>query len=102
MIKNLFNSLKLIGRKKYYFKNGEEELYFFGENIVICIFYTNDKLDLVFEYAQKRENFLFTPILSELEKNNVKSILNSMLPLKERCNYISNILLNNAVIQSLK
>lgn len=36
-IKNLFDDLKHLGKKKYYFKNGEEEIYFSRKDLEIEI-----------------------------------------------------------------
>ena len=46
-IKYLFDDLKLLGKKKYYFKNGEEEIYFSKNDLEIEIVNYNGNIDLV-------------------------------------------------------
>ena len=49
-IKNLFDDLKQLGKKKYYFKNGEEEIYFSRKDLEIEIVNINNNIDLIINH----------------------------------------------------
>jgi len=52
-IKNLFNDLKKLGKKKYYSRNGEEELFFKNISIEIEIVSYNGLLDIIISMVEK-------------------------------------------------
>lgn len=92
-IKKLFDDLKQIGTKKYYFKNGEEELYFIANELVIEIVNCNDKIDIIINCDGIRANFLNTSRLSDCSKKNIQMILNSLYTIDVKCKKISQILI---------
>ena len=57
-IKNLFDDLKKIGRKKYYSRNGYEEIYFIKKGLEIEVINVNNAIDLVINHNGLRENYL--------------------------------------------
>lgn len=92
-IKKLFDDLKQIGTKKYYFKNGEEELYFIANDLVIEIVNCNDKIDIIINCDGIRANFLNTSRLSDCSKKDIQMILNSLYTIDVKCKKISQILI---------
>ena len=57
-IKNLFDDLKQLGKKKYYFKNGEEEIYFSRKDLEIEIVNINNNIDLIITHNGLRNNYI--------------------------------------------
>ena len=80
-IKNLFDDLKQLGKKKYYFKNGEEEIYFSRKDLEIEIVNINNNIDLIINR------------IPENCKKEIKLILNSYLTTDVKCKKISQILI---------
>ena len=94
MIKNLFNDLKLIGKKRYFFKNGDEELYFVGKGLTVEIANTDGRIDIVIEKGGARVNYLDCYYLSESAKCRIATILNLNFINAAGCRDISRILLD--------
>lgn len=92
-IKNLFDDLKQLGRKKYYFRGGEEELYFSNKNLEIEILNINGNIDLIINHNCLRNNYLNSESLPESYKEEIKLILNSYVALDVKCKKVSQILL---------
>lgn len=94
MIKNLFNDLKPIGKKRYFFKNGDEELYFIGKGLTVEIANTDGRIDIVIEKGGARVNYLDCYYLSESAKCRIATILNLNFINAAGCRDISRILLD--------
>lgn len=92
-IKYLFDDLKQLGRKKYYFKNGEEEIYFSRNNLEIEIININCNIDIVINYKGLRANYKNSESIPDDCKKEIKSILNSYLTAEVKCKKISQILI---------
>lgn len=92
-IKNLFNDLKKIGKKKYFSRGCDEELYFTGNNVEIEITYINGHLDLIITHNGARNNYKNCPSLSQNCKFQITAILNSFVGLDVKCKLLSTILL---------
>ena len=93
MIKNLFNDLKKIGRKKYCFRNGEEELYFVGENLGIGIYCSFDTFDLSITFDGSTCNYLDSPLLTFNQKERLLAAVRARHFLKKQSKTIVDILL---------
>ena len=93
-IKNLFNSLKKIGKKKYYNRNGEEELLFIGKSLEIQIYNTYSYMDIVIN----NQSYLDSPFLTNSIKLQIQSILNSYFSLDIKCKSIAGALLNDLTV----
>ena len=93
-IKNLFNELRVIGKKKYYFRNGDEELIFSRDNFSVEIIQVNGNLDIIISHNNIRANYLHSESLSNVEKMQIKMILGSCYSLELKSKEISQILLN--------
>lgn len=93
-IKNLFDEMKKIGKKQYYFKNGEEEVYFTGNLFEIEIININDSIDIVITYNGIRNNYAKSSVLSNTQKLDLKFVLSSTLSLNEKAKKISGILMD--------
>ena len=94
-IKKLFDDLKVLGRKRYYSRNGEEELSFEGKNVTIEIFNTSLNLDLVIEYHGIRASYLKSDFLSNSSKTTLQLLLNSVWPLEVKCQKLCAILIDS-------
>lgn len=92
-IKNLFDDLKQLGKKKYYFKNGEEEIYFSRKDLEIEIVNINNNIDLIITHNGLRNNYINSNSISENCKKEIKLILNSYLTTDVKCKKISQILI---------
>lgn len=92
-IKNLFDDLKQLGKKKYYFKNGEEEIYFSRKNLEIEIVNINDNIDLIINHNGLRDNYENSNSIPDDCKKDIKLILNSYLTTDVKCEKISQILI---------
>lgn len=92
-IKNLFDDLKLVGKKKYYFKNGEEEIYFSRKDLEIEIVNINKNIDLIINHNGLRNNYKNSNSIPEVCKKEIKLILNSYLTIDVKCKKISQILI---------
>ena len=92
-IKNLFDDLKLVGKKKYYFKNGEEEIYFSRKDLEIEIVNINKNIDLIINHKGLRNNYKNSNSIPEVCKKEIKLILNSYLTIDVKCKKISQILI---------
>ncbi len=92
-IKNLFDDLKKIGRKKYYCKNGEEEIYFTAKERTIEIFNINGNIDLTVDFNGYRKNYKNSETISKKNKYQIQSILNSDSSLDIKSKKIAYILL---------
>lgn len=92
-IKYLFDDLKQLGRKKYYFRNGEEEIYFSNKCLEIEIVNINNSIDLIISHNGCRDNYLNSKSLSNTCKNDIDSILNSYISTDIKCKKIAQILL---------
>ena len=92
-IKYLFDDLKKLGRKKYYSKNGEEEIYFSKNDLEIEIVNYNGNIDLVINHNGLRANYLDSNSLSDSCKKDIKLFLNSYLAIEIKCKKISQILI---------
>ena len=92
-IKNLFDDLKLVGKKKYYFKNGEEEIYFSRKDLEIEIVNINNNIDLIINHNGLRNNYKNSNSIPEVCKKEIKLILNSYLITDVKCKKISQILI---------
>lgn len=93
-IKNLFDDLKQIGKKKYYFKNGEEEIYFSRKDLEIEIININDNIDLIINHSGLRDNYENSNSIPDDCKKDIKLILNSYFSLEIKCKKISQILID--------
>ena len=92
-IKNLFDDLKQLGKKKYYFKNGEEEIYFSRKDLEIEIVNINNNIDLIITHNGLRNNYINSNSIPENCKKEIKLILNSYLTTDAKCKKISQILI---------
>ena len=92
-IKNLFDDLKQLGKKKYYFKNGEEEIYFSRKDLEIEIVNINNNIDLIINHNGLRNNYINSNSIPENCKKEIKLILNSYLTTDVKCKKISQILI---------
>lgn len=92
-IKNLFDDLKQLGKKKYYFKNGEEELCFSRNGLEIEIIKVNDNIDLVIYHQGLRDNYENSKSIPNDCKESIRLILNSYLTTEVKCKKISQILI---------
>lgn len=92
-IKNLFDDLKQLGKKKYYFKNDEEEIYFSRKDLEIEIINISDNIDLIINYKGLRENYENSNSIPDDCKKYIKLILNSYLAADVKCKKISQILI---------
>lgn len=93
-IKHMFYDLNSIcKKKKYYFKNGEEELYFSNERIEVEIYHFNESIDLIISKDGNRANYQNSSLLSTSQKDHIYSVINSFAPIKVKCSTISNVLL---------
>lgn len=91
-IKNLFNDLKKLGKKKYYSRNGEEELFFKNISIEIEIVSYNGLLDIIISNKYGRKNYLYSESLTDLQKNEIYLIINGNYSTEIKCKKISSIL----------
>lgn len=92
-IKNLFDDLKQLGKKKYYFKNGEEEIYFSRNDLEIEIINIDDNIDLVINHKGTRTNYENAESIPNDCKEDIRLILNSYLTNEVKCKKISQILI---------
>ena len=92
-IKNLFNDLKELGKKKYYSKGGEEEIYFSRKDLEIEIIKINDNIDLIINHKGLRENYKNSNSIPDDCKKEIKLILNSYWNTDVKCKKISQILI---------
>lgn len=92
-IKNLFNDLKQLGKKKYYFRNGEEEIYFSRKDLEIEIANINNNIDLVINHNGLRNNYKNSNSIPDDFKKEIELILNSYLNTDVKCKTISQILI---------
>ncbi len=92
-IKNLFDDLKQLGKKKYYFKNGEEEIYFSRKDLEIEIINIDDNIDLVINHKGTRTNYENSKCIPNNCKEDIRLILNSYLTTEIKCKKISQILI---------
>ncbi len=92
-IKNLFDDLKQLGNKKYYFKNGEEEIYFYRKDLEIEIVNINNNIDLIINQKGIRNNYVNSNSIPDDFKNAIKLILTSSLATDVKCKKISQILI---------
>ena len=92
-IKNLFDDLKQLGRKEYYFRNGEEEIYFFNHELQIEIISTNNNIDLIINSGETRDNYRKSKSIPENCKKEISRIIDSFLITADKCKKISQILL---------
>ena len=78
-IRCLFDDLKKLGRKKYYFRNGDEEIYFLNKkkSLEIEIANTNNNIDLIINHNGCRANYRVSESLSDSCKKDIELILNS-------------------------
>lgn len=93
MIKYLFDDLKQVGKKKYYFKNEEEEIYFSNNYFEIEISYHSGCIDLAINYDGKRDNYFCSDFFSTNEKEKIKVVLNSCYSIEQKCKILSQLLL---------
>lgn len=101
-IKNLFNQLKVFGKKRYYAKNSEEELSFINDIFTIEICNINGKLDIVIEYQGKRSNYLDSAVLSSAQKIQIESTINAYTSLEEKSKIIQAVLLSVDLFRTRK
>ncbi len=92
-IKYYFDELKKIGKKKYYSKNGEEELYFISNNLQIEIFNIDGKIDLIINNNGTRNNYLNSQYMSENSRKEISALLKDCISLEIKCKIMSKILL---------
>ena len=92
-IKNLFDDLKQLGKKKYYLKNGEEEIYFSRKDLEIEIANINNNIDLIINHKGLRDNYENSNSIPDDCKKDIKLILNSYLTTDVKCKQISQILI---------
>ena len=92
-IKNLFDDLKQLGKKTYYFKNGEEEIYFSRKDLEIEIVNINNNIDLIINHNGLRNNYENSNSIPDDFKKEIKLILNSYLNTDVKCKKISQILI---------
>ena len=93
-IKNLFDDLKQLGKKEYYFKNGEEEIYFSRNDLVIEIINVNNNIDLIIDHKGSRTNYEHSMSIPNNCKKDIKLIFNSCLSTEIKCRKISQILIS--------
>ena len=94
-IKRLFDDLKKIGRRKYLSRNGEEELYFLGNNLTIEIVKLGENLDIIICYNGERSNYLNSNSLSFDSKRQIEYVIKSTSSIEEKSKNISKILLDS-------
>lgn len=92
-IKNLFDDLKQLGKKKYYFKNGEEEIYFSKKDLEIEIVNINNNIDLIINCKGLRDNYENSNSIPNDLRESIKLILHSYLTIDVKCKKISQILI---------
>ena len=92
-IKHLFDDLKCFGKKKYFQKNAEEELYFFNKSITINIYRIGNCIGINLNTNGKNENFMDSNILSIDEKNSINFYLKAYAFNPSYCKEVSKILL---------
>lgn len=92
-IKKLFDDLKRLGKKKYYFKDGEEEIYFSRKDLEIEIVHINNNIDLIINHNGFRDNYENSNSIPDDCKKDIKLILNSYLATDVKCKKISQILI---------
>ncbi len=92
-IKNLFDDLKQLGKKKYYFRNSEEEIYFSRKDLVIEIVNVNNSIDLIINHKGLRNNYENSNSIPSDCKKDIRLILNSYLNTDVKCKEISKILI---------
>ena len=95
-IKYLFDDLKKLGNKKYFCRNGEEEIYFSGNDLEIEIFKADvfgDKIDVVINRNGSRDNFRNSPSLSEHCKKDIETMLNSHFSTQVKCKNVARLLI---------
>lgn len=91
----MFHDLnRICVKKKYYFKNGEEELYFSNGQIHIEIYHHDEIIDLIIGDGVNRMNYQHSPLLTANQKGQIYSAINSIDALECKCKTIDNVLLN--------
>lgn len=92
-IKHAFDSLSIIGKRKYFQKNEEEELYFKNSNITVNIYKIGTHIGINLNTRDKVENYMNSSLLSLDEKQSINACLNAYVLTPVDCNKISEILL---------
>ncbi len=92
-IKYLFDGLKQFGKKEYFGRNGEEQLIFTNDKLVLEIINCDGNLDLAIENGGKKTNYKDSTFLSFNQIEQIKSIINSVMPLKIKCRSLANLLI---------
>lgn len=92
-IKNQFNGLKAVGKKRYYSHRNEEVLSFSNQNVSIEISRCAESISLVIDWDGKRAQYLDSPFLSYNEKMQIHSALAAVTSEKQLASTITSILL---------
>ena len=92
-IRNLFDDLKTVGKKRYFSRNGEEEVYFVSKKLTIEISRCSNFVDLIINFSGKRNHYLESPLLSYDEKMEIRSALSALALTKPMAATITKILL---------
>lgn len=93
--KHFFDDLKKIGKRKYYFRNGEEEWCFSNKDLIIDICKRDDYLiDLVITYNNIRSNYINSACLNYNQKMQLHSVIHSYNSIEAKCKSICQILLD--------
>lgn len=94
IIKYLFDDLKQLGRKKYYFRNGEEEIIFSRKNLEVEIVNINNHISLIINCNGIRTNYIDAKSLDDVYKKEIKLILDSYVSVEVKCKLISKVILD--------
>lgn len=92
-IKHLFDDLNVIGEKKYFQKNEEEELYFENTNISVNIYKVGTHISINLSVNGKIENYSNSCLLSIDEKQSINAYLMAHVVTSWSCAEVSRILL---------
>lgn len=92
-IKKCFDNLRQLGKKKYFFKNGEEEICFSRKDLEIEIININNNIDLIINHKGIRDNYENSSSIPDNSKKDIKFILNSYLSIDVKCKMIAQILI---------
>ena len=92
-IRNLFDDLKTVAKKRYYSCNDEEAVHFVNKEFTIELSRCANLVDLVITFSGQRNHYLETPLLSYDEKMEIRSALSALALTKPMAATITRILL---------
>ena len=88
-----FDSLKKVGKKEYFSRNGEEEIFFYCNEYIVRVYSSCSKIDIAFGKNGQCQNYLNSPELTYNQKRQIQSALNAQTSIKVKGKTISNVLL---------